>query len=146
MASFYWPPVVGSGGGGTGTVTSVGLMSPASILTVSGSPVTTTGTITLTLVNQLANTVFAGPVSGAAGTPTFRTLVSADFGSLPYISTTLGTTNGLSVTGNTLSLATASATTTGALSATDWNTFNSKQSTLATGNLTDVGTDGYNHY
>lgn len=30
----------------------------------------------------------------------------------------------------------------GALTATDWNTFNNKQNTLVLGNLTDIGTDG----
>ena len=62
---------------GLGTVTSVALSLP-SIFTVSGSPVTTTGTLTGTLNTQTANTVFAGPASGAAATPTFRALVSAD--------------------------------------------------------------------
>ncbi len=36
----------------------------------------------------------------------------------------------------------ASASNTGKLSSTDWSTFNSKQSALTLGNLTDVGTDG----
>lgn len=63
--------------GGTGTVTSVGLSLP-SIITVSGSPVTTSGTLTGTLATQTANTVFSGPTTGAAATPTFRALVAAD--------------------------------------------------------------------
>ena len=49
--------------GGGGTVTSVALSLP-SIITVSGSPVTTSGTLTGTLATQSANTVFAGPTSG----------------------------------------------------------------------------------
>ena len=44
---------------------------------------------------------------------------------------TLGTTNGLSLSGTTLSLGTASANTTGALKSTDWTTFNSKISTVS---------------
>ena len=36
----------------------------------------------------------------------------------------------------------ADATHTGALTSTDWNTFNNKQNALTLGNLTDVGTDG----
>ena len=68
-----------------GTVTSVGLALP-SIFTVSGSPVTTTGTLTATLANETANTVFAAP-NGSTGTPTFRTLVAAD---IPTISLTTG--------------------------------------------------------
>jgi hypothetical protein len=44
-------------------VTSVGLSLPG-IFTVSGSPVTTTGTLTGALANENANMVFAGPASG----------------------------------------------------------------------------------
>lgn len=70
---------VGSGDG-TGTVTSVALSLP-SFITVSGSPVTTSGTLTGTLASQTANTIFAAP-NGSAGTPTFRSLVAADIPSL----------------------------------------------------------------
>lgn len=62
---------------GTGTVTSVGLSLP-SIFSVSGSPVTTSGTLTGTLATQSANTVFAGPVSGPAAAPAFRAIVGDD--------------------------------------------------------------------
>jgi Pectate lyase superfamily protein len=62
---------------GSGTVTSVGLSLPA-IFSVSGSPVTTSGTLTGALANQSANLVFAGPGSGSAAGPTFRSLVTAD--------------------------------------------------------------------
>lgn len=62
---------------GPGTVTSVALSAP-SILTVSGSPVTSSGTLTLTLATQSANTVFAGPTSGGSAIPTFRALVTTD--------------------------------------------------------------------
>lgn len=61
-----------------GSVTSVGLAAPASILTVSGSPVTGVGTLTLALATQNANKVWAGPTTGADATPTFRALVTAD--------------------------------------------------------------------
>lgn len=76
-----------AGGGGTGTVTSVALSAPASILSVSGSPVTTSGTLTLSLATQAANTVWSGPTTGAAANPTFRALVAAD---IPLISLTSG--------------------------------------------------------
>jgi hypothetical protein len=62
---------------GTGTVTSVGLSAPSE-LSVSGSPVTTSGTLTLSKANQSANTVWAGPSSGSAAAPTFRGLVVND--------------------------------------------------------------------
>jgi len=64
----------------TGTVTSVALTAPAEI-TVTGSPVTTTGTLALTWASAAANRVFAGP-DGAPGTPAFRLLVAADIPSL----------------------------------------------------------------
>ena len=56
---------------GGGSVTSVGLAAPLEF-TVSGSPVTTSGTLTLTKANQTANTVWAGPTSGSAAQPAFR--------------------------------------------------------------------------
>jgi len=62
---------------GTGTVTSVAMTVP-SILSVAGTPVTTTGTLAVTLATQTANTIFAGPSSAGPSVPTFRTLVTAD--------------------------------------------------------------------
>jgi hypothetical protein len=67
-----------SGGGGTGTVSSVALAAPSAVLGVSGSPVTSAGTLTLSLATQAANLVFAGPASGGAVAPTFRALAAAD--------------------------------------------------------------------
>ena len=67
--------------GGTGTVTSVALTVP-SFLSVAGSPITTNGSLAVSLANQASNTVFAGPSTGAATAPTFRALVSADIPTL----------------------------------------------------------------
>lgn len=67
------------GGGGTGTVTSVALTAPA-IFAVANSPVTTAGSLDITLVNQSPNLVFASPTTAPAAPPTFRTLVAADLG------------------------------------------------------------------
>lgn len=61
---------------GGGTVTSVGLSLP-SFITVSGSPVTGSGTLTGTLASQSANLFFASP-NGSTGTPSFRAMVAAD--------------------------------------------------------------------
>lgn len=72
---------LGSGGGGGG-VSSVGFSAPAAF-TVTGSPITTSGTITLGLQTQTANLIWAGPVSGAAATPTFRAMVVDDVPTLP---------------------------------------------------------------
>ena len=63
-----------------GAVTSVALSLP-NIFSVSGSPVTTTGTLSASLTSQTAATVFAAP-AGTAGTPSFRSLVAGDIPSL----------------------------------------------------------------
>ena len=57
-------------------VTSVGLSVP-SFLSVTNSPITTTGTIAVSLATQATNLVFAAP-NGSTGVPTFRSLVYAD--------------------------------------------------------------------
>lgn len=75
--------------GGTGTVTSVAMTVPA-FLSVSGSPITSSGTLAVTLATESANTVFAGPTTGAAAAPTFRALVANDIPSLSYISALTG--------------------------------------------------------
>jgi hypothetical protein len=54
---------------------------------------------------------------------------------------TLGTANGLTLSTQQLSLGLASTSSTGALSSTDWNTFNNKQSTL-TNPITGTGAIG----
>jgi hypothetical protein len=68
-----------------GSVSMVALAAPPEFL-VSGSPVTTTGTITLTKAPQAANLVNAGPVSGGPSAPGYRAIVVAD---LPQIPNTL---------------------------------------------------------
>lgn len=170
-----WKPFTITASGGT--VTSVGISLP-SIFTVTVSPITSSGTLTATLANQNANLVFAGPSTGAAAAPTFRSLVAADIPALPYVPTsrtltingtaldlsanrswsvgtvtsvaalTLGTTgtdvsssvaNGSTTPVITLNIPTASATNRGALSSTDWTTFNNKQSAIT---LTTTGNSG----
>lgn len=115
------------GATGAGTVTSVALTMPA-IFSVSGSPVTTTGTLAVTLANETANQVFAGPTTGSPAAPTFRALVSADLpagvGSVTSVAHTLTVPSSIltsSVTGSpittsgtladTLTLATQTANT-----------------------------------
>lgn len=68
------------GGGGSGTVTSVAMTVPG-IFSITGSPITTSGTLALSLATQTANTVWAGPTTGSAAVPTFRALVLADVAS-----------------------------------------------------------------
>lgn len=68
---------INSTAGGTGTVTSVDLAVPSEF-TLSGNPITTSGTITISKANETANTVWAGPATGIPAAPAFRALVSAD--------------------------------------------------------------------
>ena len=79
-----------NGGGGSGTVTSVGLSLPAEI-TVSGSPVTGAGTLTGAWASQTASNFFAGPTNGAAATPAFRVIAATDIPALPAAIITSGT-------------------------------------------------------
>ena len=58
-------------------VTSVGLSMPAEYV-VSNTPISTTGVLNVTKATQAANSIYAGPGSGSAMVPTFRSLVSAD--------------------------------------------------------------------
>jgi hypothetical protein len=85
---------------GAGTVTSVALAdgSTTPIFTISGSPVTTSGTLTETLTTQSANTALMGPASGSAAQPTFRSLVSADIPN--NAANTTGTAANITATSN----------------------------------------------
>jgi len=74
---------------GTGTVTSVSLAAP-SFLSVSGSPVTASGTITLSLAAQSQNLGVVSP-NGSTGPPTFRSLAAADIPNLNAAKITTGT-------------------------------------------------------
>ena len=66
-----------AGSGGSGTVTSVAQTVPVEF-TITGSPITTSGTLAIGKATQSANRVWAGPTTGAAAQPTFRSLVAAD--------------------------------------------------------------------
>lgn len=96
-------------------VTSVGLALPAE-LTVSNSPVTTTGTLTATWASQAANKIFASP-DGAVGAPSFRTMTSNDVPNLDASKISTGTlavnrggTGATSFTGNGVIVANAAGT------------------------------------
>lgn len=82
--------------GSVGTVTSVNLtdLSTTPIFSF-GSAVTTSGNISQTLLTQTANKIFAGPSSGSAAQPTFRSLVTADF---PTTTVTAGSYTAANIT------------------------------------------------
>jgi hypothetical protein len=70
-----------------GTVYSVALTVP-SILSVTGSPVTSTGTLAISLASQASNLILAGPPTGSSATPTFRSLIANDLP--PATNSTIG--------------------------------------------------------
>lgn len=100
---------------GAGTVSSVALTAtvPTDIITsaIVGSPVTTSGTLALTLTkaNQLANLVWAGATSGGAAPPTFRLIVAADLPGtlLQSVSVSLSSANILALLGTPITLVAA---------------------------------------
>ena len=119
-----------------GTVISIGMTVP-NIMSVSGSPITSTGTLDVTLATQTANYVWAGPTTGAVSTPSFRALVSADIPSLSYLPLAGGTVSGaLTVTGDL----TVSGTTTTVSSTT--LTVTDKNIELAYGSTTEAAATG----
>lgn len=69
---------------GSGTVTSVAMTGDGVIYntSVTGSPVSSSGTLIPVLSNQSANKVLAGPASGGGAQPTFRSIVTADIPTL----------------------------------------------------------------
>jgi hypothetical protein len=89
-------PTANSAGG---TVSSVTFTGDGTVLSSTpSSAVTISGTITGSLITQTANTVLAGPTSGSAANPTFRSIVAAD---LPAATT--GALGAVSTDGSTIS-------------------------------------------
>ena len=84
---------------GTGTVTSVGLTAP-SVFSVSGSPVTSSGTLAVTFATgQTANQVLASP-NGSTGAVALRALVGTDIPAINLASSTNGGVTGNLPVGN----------------------------------------------
>jgi hypothetical protein len=115
--------------GQNGTVTSVAVTESGDALTITGSPITTAGTI---------NIGFAGTsgqyVNGAGGLTTFPSLAG-------FVTSVTATAPLLSSGGTTpdLSIPAASASVDGYLDNADWTTFNNKQNAIT---LTTTGTSG----
>ena len=68
-------------------IDSIGVTVPASLLSVTPSSLSSSGTFAISLTTQTSNTLLAGPITGVAATPTFRGLVSTDIPALNYVST-----------------------------------------------------------
>jgi hypothetical protein len=133
-----------------GTVTSVDLTASTGI-SVSGGPITTSGSITVTNTapDQVVVLTGAGTTSISGAYPSFTITSNDQFvGTVTSVAAlTLGTTgtdlsstvaNGTTTPVITLQVPTASATNRGALSSADWTTFNSKEPALTKGNLTEA--------
>lgn len=85
---------------GISGVTSVGLSDTSSIpiYTITNSPVTSSGTLDITLNTQSSATFFAGPIGGPMPMqPTFRALLPADLLNITYVSTLSSPDNSISI-------------------------------------------------
>jgi hypothetical protein len=144
--SGIWEPTTN----GSGTVTSVAVSGGTGI-SVSGSPITSSGTITVTnsAPDQVVNLTGAGTTTTSGTYPNFTITSNDQFvgtvTSVGLTSATTGVTIGsspITTSGNiSLTIATASGSQNGLLSSTDWTTFNNKQNAL-TNPITGTGTSG----
>lgn len=119
-----WVPGTPSGGGGSGTVTSVSVVSANGF---GGTVATATTTPAITLTTSIT-----GILKGNG------TAISAATGGTDY-EFPLTFSAPLVRTVNAVSITQATTSTNGYLSSTDWNTFNGKQNTVS---LTTTGTSG----
>lgn len=113
-------------------VSSVGLSMPTGIFDVANSPVTSSGTLTVTFDTQSPNQFFAGPASGGAATPSMRAIVEADLPVNVPRSYLAG-----------LTLSRASATTLGVAAGVCRDSTNVQTISLSAGTI-DCGTTGAN--
>jgi hypothetical protein len=98
-----------------GTVTAVGLADSTGLFNITGSPVTTVGTLTLaSFKSQSANMFLAAP-NGSAGSPTFRLIAPADVPTLNQ--NTTGTASNITATTNSTLTTLSALTTASSLSA-----------------------------
>lgn len=88
--------------GGSGLTIGIALALPLTVFSIAGSPALDGGTLIGAFINQSANAFFAGPTSGGASTPVFRSMVVADLPALAdksvYANTSGGTATPLGTT------------------------------------------------
>jgi hypothetical protein len=82
-----WEYFTAGSGSGSGTVSSFSAGNLSPLFTTSVATATTTPALSFTLTTQAANRVFAGPLSGSAAAPTFRSLIPTD---IQYITRSQG--------------------------------------------------------
>ncbi|ETB63582.1 TPA: hypothetical protein DIC38_02640 [Candidatus Nomurabacteria bacterium] len=124
----------------SGSSVGIGTTSPTAVLHLKAGTATA-GTAPLKLTSGVNLTTGEAGAMEYDGTDLFFTPSTtretvaflSDITASAHNPVTLGTANGLSLSTQQLSLALASTSTTGALSSTDWNTFNNKQATLVSG-------------
>ena len=144
----------------TGTVTSVALSAPTGF-SVSGSPVTSSGTLTLSFasgyslpttasqtnwdtaytnrITSLTTTGSSGSATLISNTLNIPTYTLAGLGGISLTSLSASAPLSYNNTTGAFSISQATTSTNGYLSSTDWNTFNNKQSTIT---LTTTGSSG----
>lgn len=101
-----------TGSAGGGTVSSIGLAMPTEF-TVSSSPITTSGTITVTKNNQTGNKVYAAPADGTTGQPTFRLVSANDIAGLFTAGSNISIVGGSTLTISATGLPTGTVTSVG---------------------------------
>lgn len=117
--------------GAVGSVTSCGLSLP-NIFTVTGSPVTTSGTLTGTFASQLQNLFLASP-NGSSGAPSMRSIAAADVPTLNQNTTGSAATLSQTLTSNLPVIGNGTGVTVGSRSG------NTTTFVTGTGTLTGVG-------
>jgi hypothetical protein len=122
-----------------GTVTSVDLTAGTGI-SVSGGPITTSGSITVTNTAPDQTVVLnSGTGINVTGTyPTFTIAATGGTGTVTSIATTAPIQGGTITTTGTISITQSGASSDGYLSSADWNTFNNKESAITKGDLTEA--------
>jgi len=92
-----------------GTVTNVAMTVPSGF-SISGSPITSSGTLGLTYSTETAHYALLGPTGGSAATPTWRPIYSKDISGLTdstshsWTLTTTGTSGAATYSGNVLNI------------------------------------------
>jgi len=105
---------------------------------------TDTGGLLTTATTKTANTVFAGPTTGADAVPAFRALVTADLpGGLGTVtSVAVSGSNGIGVSGSPITTSGTITLSLGAITPTSVSTGNVTSSSLTSGRVTFAGASG----